>query len=82
MGYVSPVYNIADLSPFICLACVGDSRAYGSATPESDEDIKGAFIQQEIAELHCVLDATPQMQLEISSANSDDFFHRVLADGA
>lgn len=40
------------------------------------------FIQKEIAELHRVLDSAPQMQLEVSSTELDDFFRRVLADGA
>lgn len=37
-------YDIDSIAPFICLKCVGGSKAYGLETPASDDDVKGVFL--------------------------------------
>lgn len=37
-------YTLNSIEPFICLRCIGGSKAYGLETPASDEDIKGVYL--------------------------------------
>lgn len=37
-------YTLDSIAPFICLRCIGGSKAYGLETPASDEDIKGVYL--------------------------------------
>lgn len=37
-------YTLDSIFPFICLRCIGGSKAYGLETPASDEDIKGVYL--------------------------------------
>lgn len=37
-------YTLDSIAPFICLRCIGGSKAYGLDTPASDDDIKGVYL--------------------------------------
>ena len=41
-------YNLTTINPLICLSCVGGSKAYGLATPQSDDDVKGIYLARPV----------------------------------